>query len=55
MLYFKIKAEGLEKLPNGPFIIAPNHQSFFDGLFVTIFIKNKVGGISPPPTIVFSE
>jgi len=42
MLYFKIKAEGLEKLPNGPFIIAPNHQSFFDGLFVTIFIKNKV-------------
>ena len=42
MLYFKIKAEGLERLPKGPFIIAPNHQSFFDGLFVTIFIKNKV-------------
>lgn len=42
MLYFKIKAEGVEKLPKGPFIIAPNHQSFFDGLFVTMFIKNKI-------------
>lgn len=42
MLYFKIKTEGVEKLPKGPFIIAPNHQSFFDGLFVTMFIKNKI-------------
>ncbi|MBU0473481.1 MAG: AMP-binding protein [Bacteroidetes bacterium] len=42
MFYFKIKAEGLERLPKGPFIIAPNHQSFFDGLFVTMFIKNKI-------------
>lgn len=41
-LYFKMKAEGLEKLPKGPFILAPNHQSFFDGLFVTMFIKNKM-------------
>jgi len=41
-IYFKIKAEGIERLPKGPFIIAPNHQSFFDGLFVTIFIKNKI-------------
>ena len=41
-LYFKIKAEGIERLPKGPFILAPNHQSFFDGLFVTIFIKNKI-------------
>jgi len=41
-IYFKMKAEGLEKLPNGPFILAPNHQSFFDGLFVTMFIKNKM-------------
>jgi long-chain acyl-CoA synthetase len=41
-LYFKIKAEGTEHLPKGPVIIAPNHQSFFDGLFVTMFIKNKI-------------
>ena len=41
-IYFKIKAEGIERLPKGPFILAPNHQSFFDGLFVTMFIKNKI-------------
>ncbi len=27
---FGLKVEGLEKLPNGPFIICPNHQSFLD-------------------------
>lgn len=39
--YFRIKGAGLENLPDGPVIIAPNHQSFFDGLFVSIFLKNK--------------
>lgn len=30
---FRMRVEGLEKLPaGGPFIIAPNHQSYFDGL-----------------------
>ncbi|MEJ2637844.1 MAG: AMP-binding protein, partial [Calditrichia bacterium] len=41
-LYFRLKGEGFEKLPSGPFILAPNHQSFFDGLFVTVFLKNKL-------------
>ena len=41
-LYFRIKGEGTENLPDGPFIIAPNHQSFFDGLFVSVFLKNKI-------------
>jgi long-chain acyl-CoA synthetase len=41
-IYFKIKTEGVERLPKGPFILAPNHQSFFDGLFVTMFMKNKI-------------
>jgi len=41
-IYFKVKTEGIERLPKGPFILAPNHQSFFDGLFVTMFIKNKI-------------
>jgi long-chain acyl-CoA synthetase len=40
--YFRLKGEGLENLPDGPFILAPNHQSFFDGLFVAVFLKNKL-------------
>lgn len=39
--YFRLKAIGIEKIPDGPVIIAPNHQSFFDGLFVASFLKNK--------------
>ena len=41
-LYFRLKGEGLENIPEGPFILAPNHQSFFDGLFVSVFLKNKL-------------
>ncbi len=41
-LYFRLKVEGLENLPEDPFIIVPNHQSFLDGLFVSIFLKNKI-------------
>lgn len=41
-LYFRIKGEGTENLPQGPFILAPNHQSFFDGLFVSIFLKRAI-------------
>ena len=41
-LYFRLKSEGLENIPEGPFILAPNHQSFFDGLFVAVFLKNKL-------------
>ncbi len=40
--YFRIKGEGIENIPDGPVILAPNHQSFFDGLFVSAFLKNKV-------------
>ncbi len=40
-IYFNFKGEGYNKLPKGPCIIAPNHQSFFDGLFVISFIKNR--------------
>ena len=40
-LYFRIKGEGKENIPDGPVIIAPNHQSFFDSLFVTSFLKAK--------------
>ena len=41
-IYFRLKGEGTENLPDGPFILAPNHQSFYDGLFVSAFLKNKV-------------
>lgn len=40
--YFRLKGEGIENIPDGPFILAPNHQSFFDGLFVAVFLKNKL-------------
>ena len=40
--YFRIKGRGMENLPEGPFILAPNHQSFLDGLLVSIFIKNRI-------------
>jgi len=41
-LYFRIKGEGTENLPQSPFILAPNHQSFFDGLFISAYLKNRV-------------
>lgn len=41
-LYFRYKVEGHKKLPEGPMIIAPNHQSFFDALFVSISLKNRL-------------
>ncbi len=30
-IIFRFKGEGAEQIPQGPCIIAPNHQSFFDG------------------------
>jgi len=40
-LYFRFRAKGMDNLPEGPCIIAPNHQSFFDGLFVTAFLRSS--------------
>ena len=40
-LYFKFKSRGHDQLPEGPAIITPNHQSFFDALFVTAYLKRK--------------
>ncbi len=41
-LYFGLKGKGLKNIPDEPCIIAPNHQSYFDGLFVASFLKNKM-------------
>jgi len=40
-IYFRFTSKGEENIPEGPCIIAPNHQSFFDGLFVTALMKTK--------------
>lgn len=39
-VYFKFTGEGREYLPDTPCIIAPNHQSFFDGLFIAAVLKD---------------
>jgi long-chain acyl-CoA synthetase len=36
--YFRVRGRGLENLPDGPCILAPNHQSFMDGLLVSTFL-----------------
>lgn len=38
--YFRLRAKGQSNLPDGPCILAPNHQSFLDGLFVAAFLDN---------------
>ncbi|MFW5754683.1 MAG: AMP-binding protein [Marinilabiliaceae bacterium] len=40
-LYFRYRARGKHNIPKGPFILAPNHQSFFDGLFVASYLKTR--------------
>ena len=40
-VYFRFRGSGYKNLPDGPCIIAPNHQSFFDGLFVASFLRRK--------------
>ncbi len=40
-VYFKFNSRGHHELPEGPAIITPNHQSFFDALFVTSHLKRK--------------
>lgn len=40
-LYFRVSAKDADKLPDGPCIITPNHQSFLDGLLVATLMKNR--------------
>ncbi len=40
-LYFRYRVKGHENIPEGPFILAPNHQSSFDGLFVAAYLTNQ--------------
>ena len=40
-VFFHVRGYGRKNIPRAPFIIAPNHQSFFDGLFVAIFLRRR--------------
>ncbi len=40
-IYLRFGSKGEENIPEGPCIIAPNHQSFFDALFVTTLMRTK--------------
>jgi long-chain acyl-CoA synthetase len=42
ILYFRLKMKGLENLPEEPFIIAPNHQSFMDVILLSAALPEKV-------------
>lgn len=40
-VYFRLRSSGQENIPEGPCIIAPNHQSYLDGVFVSAFLKHS--------------
>jgi long-chain acyl-CoA synthetase len=40
-VYSRLKTDGVQHLPEGPCIITPNHQSFFDGLYILAALKMR--------------
>ncbi|WP_026473002.1 AMP-binding protein [Alkaliflexus imshenetskii] len=40
-IYFRYRSKGEDNIPEGPCIIAPNHQSYFDGLFVSSLLRTR--------------
>ena len=40
-VYSGLKTRGLQNIPEGPCILAPNHESFFDGLYLAAALKMK--------------
>jgi 1-acyl-sn-glycerol-3-phosphate acyltransferase len=40
--YFSLRGEGQDRLPGGPFILAANHASMLDWLFVARFVARPV-------------
>ncbi len=39
---FRLRANNVENVPKGACILAPNHQSYLDGLFIMAFLKKKI-------------
>ncbi len=39
---FRLKKEGVSNIPDGPFIMAANHQSFLDGFLLGSVLKQKI-------------
>ncbi len=40
-VYFKLKLNGKENIPDSPIILAPNHQSFLDSVLLIASLPNK--------------
>ncbi len=40
-VYFRMTYKGVDKVPQQPFIIAPNHQSFLDGFLIASVLRRK--------------
>lgn len=41
-LYFHLEISGIDNLPESPFILAPNHQSFLDGFLIISVLPDKL-------------
>ncbi len=41
-LYFHLEISGIDNLPESPFILAPNHQSFLDGFLIISALPDKL-------------
>jgi len=37
--WFRLSSRGLANIPDGPCIIVPNHQSYFDGFFISAVLR----------------
>jgi long-chain acyl-CoA synthetase len=40
-VYFRFRGEGCREIPDGPCILAPNHQSFIDGLILAACMRGR--------------
>jgi long-chain acyl-CoA synthetase len=40
-IYSRLQSDGLENVPEGPCIFAPNHQSFIDGLIIAAALRMR--------------
>ncbi len=39
--YFRLEVSGVENIPDSPFILAPNHQSYLDGFLILASVPDK--------------